>query len=384
MIETSETVALMARSGIREIFDLAHTIPDCIHLEAGEPNFPTPAHICEAAAAAAREGHTKYTPNAGIPELREAIAHKVTTRNGVPTTADQVTVTPGGVAAAYSAISALTDPGDGVLIADPSWPNFRMMAEIQSLQPQYFPTYEADAFVPRAENLERCITDSSKVLILNSPSNPTGAVIPGRDLSDLIDVAREHNLWVISDEVYDAIGFGEPQVSAGTFNDDGRVVLLYSFSKSYAMTCWRCGYSVAEPGVAAMITKCQEPTTSCVNSPTQWAAIAALTGSQDAVEEMRLAYQDRRDRSLEILATAGIKTNRPGGAFYIWIDISASGLSGMDFARRLATERKVAIVPGTAFGPGSGDFVRISLATAPDLLFEAVGRLGDAVTDWGA
>ena len=383
MTDMSETVGVMARSGIREIFDLALTIPDCIHLEAGEPNFPTPDHICEAAASAAAAGHTKYTPNAGIPELREAIAHKVSTRNGVPTTSDQVTVTPGGVAAAHGAIKALTDPGDGVLMADPSWPNFRMMADIQSLELQYFPTCAAEGFVPRAEHVEPHITETSKLLILNSPSNPTGAVISGDELSDLVQLARKHDLWIIADEVYDAISYGDPLVSAGTFNDDGRIVLIYSFSKTYAMTGWRCGYSVTEQSVAAMITKCQEPTTSCVNSPTQWAAVAALTGPQDAVEDMRSQYQDRRDRSLEILSAAGVKASRPGGAFYIWIDISTSRLSDIDFARRLATERQVAVVPGTAFGPASGDFVRISLATAPELLFEGVERLGVAVNDWG-
>lgn len=382
MTEMSKTVSAMPRSGIREIFDLALTIPECIHLVAGEPNFSTPAHICEAAATAAREGHTKYTPNPGIPELREAIAHKVTTRNGVPTTSDQITVTPGGVAAAHSAIKALTDPGDGILMADPSWPNFRMMAEIQSLDPQYFPTYSAEGFVPRAEHVEPHITDSSKLLILNSPSNPTGAVIPAAELSDLIELARTYDLWVIADEVYDAISYGDPLVSAGTFNDDGRVVLIYSFSKTYAMTGWRCGYSVAEPSVAAAITKCQEPSTSCVNSPTQWAAVAALTGPQTAVEEMRLSYQERRDRALEILDGFGIPANRPSGAFYVWIDISASGLCDVDFARRLAIERKVAVVPGTAFGPANGDSVRISLATEPESLLEGVERLAEAVNGW--
>lgn len=372
----------MARSGIREVFDLALTIPDCIHLETGEPNFDTPAHICEAAHRAALEGHTRYTPNAGISELREAIATKVTTRNGVPTTSDQITVTPGGVMAAHSTMNALTDPGDGVLMPDPSWPNFRMMAEIQGLDIQYFPTHMADGFAARAEHVEPLITDSSRLLILNSPSNPTGAVIGEADLRDLVQLAKDHDLWIMADEVYDAIVFDDGLVSAGTFNDDGRIVLIYSFSKTYAMTGWRCGYSVAEPSIAAMITKCQEPTTSCVNGPTQWAAIAALTGPQDAVTEMRAAYHDRRDRSLEILAGGGVPTTRGGGAFYLWIDVSASGQSDTQFARRLALEHHVAVVPGTAFGPQSHDFVRVSLATAPELLFEGVTRLTTAVNDW--
>lgn len=382
MNQPSRIIGSMPRSGIREVFDLALTIPDCIHLETGEPNFATPAHICEAAHRAALEGHTRYTPNAGIPELREAIATKVTRRNGVPTTSDQITVTPGGVMAAHSTINALTDPGDGVLMADPSWPNFRMMAEIQGLEVQYFPTHMADGFAPRAEHVEPLITGSSRLMILNSPSNPTGAVIGEDDLRDLVQLAKDHDLWIMADEVYDAIVFDDALVSAGTFNDDGRIVLIYSFSKTYAMTGWRCGYAVAEPSIAAMITKCQEPTTSCVNGPTQWAAIAALTGPQDAVAKMRAAYRDRRDRSLEILERGGVPTTRGGGAFYLWIDVSASGESDTQFARRLALEHQVAVVPGTAFGPQSQDFVRVSLATAPDLLFEGVTRLAIAVNDW--
>lgn len=378
----SRIIGGMARSGIREVYDLAHTIPGCIHLETGEPNFSTPAHISDAAHRATLEGHTRYTPNAGIPELREAIAEKVTTHNGVPTTSEQVTVTPGGVAAASSAINALTDPGDGVLIADPSWPNFRMMTEIQGLETQYFPTFAADGFTARAEHVEPRITDATKLLILNSPCNPTGAVIPAAQLAELVQLARDHDLWVIADEVYDAIVFDEPAVSAGPLNTDGRIVLIYSFSKTYAMTGWRCGYSVAEPDVATMITKCQEPTTSCVNAPTQWAALAALTGPQEPVQEMRAAYHDRRDHALRILDSAGVPATRPGGAFYVWIDISGSGLTDGDFARRLALEHEVAVVPGSAFGPGSGDFVRVSLATAPELLEEGVARLAHAVTEW--
>jgi aspartate/methionine/tyrosine aminotransferase len=382
MTGASKIVAAMPRSGIREIYDLAHATPDCIHLETGEPDFPTPAHICDAAAEAARAGFTKYTPNAGIPDLREAIAEKVKTRNGVDVTADQVVVTPGGVMAGYSTIAALTDPDDGVLMADPSWPNFRMMAEIQSLEPQYFPTHAAEGFVPRAEHVEPRITGRSKILVLNSPSNPTGALIGAAELEELIELARNHDLWVLADEVYNDLVFGEPMVSAATFDSDGRVVVINSFSKSYSMTGWRVGYAVASPEVTSLITKCQEPNTSCANAPAQKAALAALVGSQDVLIEMRDAYRDRRDRALAILDAAEVPALRPDGAIYLWIDVSGSGSSDVDFAHRLIEEFHVAVVPGTAFGPSCIDHVRISLATAPDLLLAGVERLAAAVNEW--
>lgn len=382
MTAASRIVSAMPRSGIRKVFDLASRIPDCIHLEAGEPDFPTPAHICDAATDAMRAGFTKYTPNAGIPELREAIAEKVTARNRVPVTAEHVVVTTGAVMAGYSTISALTDPGDGVLVADPSWPNFRMMSDIQSLKTQYFPTFAGEGFVPRAEHVEPCITERSKLLILNSPGNPTGAVIGPGELEELIELARRHDLWVMADEVYDEMVFGEPMTSAGNFNEDGRVVLLYSFSKTYSMTGWRVGYAVADPDVAEPIIKCQEPNTSSVNAPAQKAAIAALEGPQDVVREMRDAYRERRDRSLAILDAAGVPALKPDGAIYLWIDVSGSGLSDVEFTRRLIIERHVAAVPGTEFGPSSRANVRISLATAPDLLFEGVERLAGACSDW--
>ncbi len=382
MTSASRIVSTMGRSGIREVFDLARQIPDCIHLEAGEPDFPTPPHVCEAATKAMRDGFTKYTPNAGIPELREAIAEKVTLRNQIPVTPEHVIVTTGAVMAGYSTISALTDPGDGVLLADPSWPNFRMMAEIQSLQAQYFPTFADEGFVPRAEHIEPLITDRSKLIVLNSPSNPTGAVIEPADLRELIDLARRYDLWVMADEVYDEMVFGEAMTSAGTFNDDGRVILLYSFSKTYAMTGWRVGYAVAAPDTAGLIVKCQEPNTSSVNAPAQKAAIAALKGPQDVVFEMRDAYRERRDGALAVLDAAGVPTLKPDGAIYLWIDVSGSGLSDVDFTRRLIIDHHVATVPGTAFGPASRANVRISLATAPDLLLEGVDRLAAACSQW--
>ena len=374
----------MPRSGIREVMELANSIDGAIRLETGEPNFTTPRHICEAAASAAFDGFTKYTPNAGIVPLREALATKVNERNGMDVTADQVVVTSGAVAGIYSTMASLVDPGAEMLLGDPSWPNYAQMMQLLKITPIHFPLRPEAGLVPQAADVEPLITERTQAILLNSPSNPTGAVTDEASLSGLMELARRHDLLVFSDEVYDEICFDGPYTPAAPLDTDGRVVTFFSFSKTYAMTGWRVGYLVVPPGVSPLIVRAQEPITSCVNAPAQMGALAALTGPQDCVAEMRDAYGQRRDLVTEYLTGRGIDHVRPSGAFYLMVDVSASGLSGMDFVQRLLNEKQVAVVPGDTFGPGSGRFVRISLATAGDLLMEGVQRLADAIEHWGS
>jgi aspartate/methionine/tyrosine aminotransferase len=236
---------------------------------------------------------------------------------------------------------------------------------------------------PRAELVEPLITERSKVLILNSPGNPTGSVTPRAHLQELIELAAERGLWVVSDEVYDELVFeGEVAPSAGAFDDHGCVVTVFSFSKTYAMTGWRVGYAVAPPDVASLIIKAQEPITACVNGPAQMAALAALEGPQRCVALMRDAYRERRDGVVKLLAGAGVPHVEPQGAFYVWTDVSGSGLDGVEFARRLLRESSVAVAPGLAFGPRGNDFVRVSLAASPTELYDGVERLLGAVAEW--
>ncbi len=382
MSVASQAITRMPRSGIREVYDLANEIPGCIRLEVGQPNFATAPHICEAAAEAAFSGFTGYTPNMGIPELREALAEKVRTRNRLDVTPDQIIVTTGGGGALFSAMTTLIDPGDEVLLSDPAWPNYRMQVDLLGFKPSYFPLSVEDGLQPRAAAIEPHITERTKALVLNSPSNPTGVVIDREVLAEVMELARQHDLWVISDEVYDEITFDREMVSTAEFDTDGRVVTVFSFSKTYAMTGWRVGYTVSSPEIAELLGKCQEPITSCVNGPAQKAAVAAVTGQQDVVKEMRDAYHDRRDRVMALLGDGGVPAVKPSGAFYVWVDVSAAGLGDREFARRLVQEREVAVVPGTTFGPGSGDFMRLSLATATDELLEGVSRIVDAVQTW--
>ncbi len=382
MVSLSRAVRSLPRSGIREIMELAWTVDDAIHLEVGEPDFDTPEHIVDAAHRAAVGGFTRYTSNAGIPELREVLAHKVRTRNGIDATPDRIVVTPGSVAGIYSAIAAIADPGSEILLGDPSWPNYHLMMKLLGITPTLYPLHAEDGFIPRAANIEPYITDGATALLINSPGNPTGATIPRPVLEELIELARTYDLWLLSDEVYDEVWFEAPPVSAGPLDPDGRVITFFSFSKTYAMTGWRVGYLVAPPGLTESVITAQEPITSCVNAPAQKAAVAAITGPQDVVAQMRMSYHERRDLVVELLHSEGIPYARPTGAFYLMADISGSGLSDVEFARRLVLERGVAVVPGTTFGPDSGSYVRVSLATSREPLLEGVGRLADAVKTW--
>ncbi len=378
--EINPAAAALPASGIREVMYAALRRPGTIRLEVGEPDFPTPAHIVEAAHVAALEGHTGYVASAGIPQLREALATKVRERNGYSVSAEQVIVCQGGVEGVYSSLLALTQPGDEVLLPDPAWPNFLMMAALLNLHAVTYPLTAAQNFVPTVESLEGLVTDRTRVIVLNSPSNPLGAIIDRARMTELLEFAQRHGLWILSDECYDEITFDDSFVSPASITAE-RVVSVYSFSKTYAMTGWRIGYAVAPAELAPTLVKCQEPTISCVNTPTQHAALAAVSGSQEVVEVMRGAYRERRDLALRVIEGTSLRALTPRGAFYLWVDVSSAGLPSRDLALRLLEERGVAVAPGTAFGGGGEGFVRVSLAASEENLTEGLQRLAGFVDD---
>lgn len=374
----------MPASLIREIMELAWKDPDTIHLEVGEPDFPSPPHVVEAAHAAALAGRTRYAPNAGLPELREALAEKVRRRNGYEVTPEQVIVTQGGVEALYSALLSILDPGDEVLLPDPAWPDFGMIAHLLGAETTNYPLLPRHGFLPRIEDLENLVGPRTRAILINTPSNPLGAVIDRATMQDLLDFARRYGLWLISDEVYDEIVFDDSFLSAGTLaNREDLLVSIYSFSKVYAMTGWRVGYAVVPPELAPVLTKVQEPIISCVNAPAQMAALSALTGPQDVVVGMRDAYMARRDTLLRALEDEGLHAVRPSGAFYVWVDVSGSGIPSMQLARHLVLEERLAVAPGSAFGKLGEGYVRLSLASAMEDLLEGARRLGGAVENGG-
>jgi aspartate aminotransferase len=372
----STIASSMPVSRIREIMDLAWEDPEAIHLEVGEPDFPTPSHIIEAAHEAARAGHTRYAPNAGLPGLREALAGKIAERNGYAASPDQVVVTQGGIQALYLVLRALLESGDEVLLPDPAWPNFRMIAHLLGARVLPYPLVAEGDFLPRIEDLERLVTPRTRAILVNSPSNPLGTVLPRELAETLLEFARKHGLWFIADEVYDELVYDDNFVSVGAVADPGdRLVSVYSFSKVYAMTGWRVGYLVAPPDLATILTGMQEPIVSCVNTPTQMAALAALNGPQLVVGEMRDAYKVRRDELLEVLDRGDLPSSRPSGAFYVWTDVSAAGMPSMDLARSLIETEHVAVAPGSAFGELGEGYVRLSLASSKEDLLEGASRL---------
>jgi len=376
--QVNPAATAMARSGIREIMDAAWGRADVIHLEVGQPDFPTPPHIVEAAHVAAVAGRTGYTPTAGIPELRSALAEKILLRNGFAVDPAQVVLGNGGGQAIHAALVAVTEPGDGILLPDPAWPNFVMMAALLHLDAAHYGLTASGGYLPDVAELERLVTSRTRVLLLNSPSNPLGAVIDRDRMQALLAFAARHDLWVLSDECYDEITFETPAVSPAALDTDGRVLTVFSFSKTYAMTGWRLGYVAAPPAVADALAKAQEPMISCLNTPTQYAALAALASGPDVIAAMVSSYRQRRDTVIGHLAELGMTAFRPAGAFYTWVDITATGEGSREFALRLLAQERVAVAPGTAFGPGGEGFVRLSLAASEADLVAGVARLATA------
>ena len=365
----------MPRSGIREVMELAAGLPDVIHLEVGEPDSNTPTPIIEAALEAARAGFTKYTANAGFRSLREALVVKLAVENGLRATPDEIVVTPGAVCALASAVFATVDPGDEVLIPDPGWPNYVSMVRLAGGVPVRYPLRRGNGYVPAVDDLEPLVSPRTKLAFLNSPANPTGAVYPEATMRALVDLAVAHDLYVLSDEVYEAFVFEGRHVPAARFDRDGRVISVFGFSKTYAMTGWRLGYAVASGEVAALLAKIQEPLVSCASAVTQKAAEAALRVPREGQEATCRAYRARRDRVVEILEPAGLLAAVPRGAFYALVDLSGLSRDSSALARELLLEERVAAAPGETFGTEAAGMIRISLAASEEALEEGCRRI---------
>ena len=359
--------------------------PDAIRLEIGEPDVPTPAHVIDAAARDAKAGHTGYTSSIGAADLRAALAEKITRCNGFVATADEVIVTHGAMNGLSMAIGATLAPGDEILLPDPEFPNWRMAATAVGAVVGSYPAHSANGFVPTLEDIEAAVTPRTKVLLVNSPNNPTGAVYPAALLAGIVDIARRHDLWVFSDECYESITFDVDHVSPAVFDTDGRVVTFFSFSKTYAMTGWRLGYVVTrDADVRTLIGQIAEASIACPSSVSQRAALAAVLGPQDAVGAAVASYQERRDAAIALLTARGVPCVYPKGAFYLMVDVSAATSDGEEFALRLLADSHVAVSPGEAFGPGGAGMVRVSLASERGALIEGLTRLVDLVDTWSA
>jgi aspartate aminotransferase len=380
---STSSVTQIHRSGIRTLMELAMRDPEAIRLEIGEPDATTPAHVVAAASRDAAAGHTAYTSSTGTPDLRAALAEKVRRVNGLDVTADDVVVTHGAMHGLAMALNALAGPDDQVLLPDPEFPNWRMAAVAAGVQVGTYPARAENGFVPTLADIEAAITPATKILVVCSPNNPTGAMYPAELLAGVVDLARRHDLWVFSDECYEAITFDQPHVSPASFDTDDRVITFFSFSKTYAMTGWRIGYVVSrDEAVVDLLGQVAEATVACPSSVGQRAALAALTGPQDEVATAVASYRERRDAARALLADRGVPSVEPQGAFYLMVDVSAATDDSEAFALRLLDERHVSVSPGSAFGAGGEGMVRVSLASERAGLLEGLGRLADLVHGW--
>ena len=350
---------------------------DVCNFGVGEPDFATPRYIREAAKAALDQGMTKYTPPPGLPRLRALIAQKLRDENGLSCTTAQVMVTVGGKQALFNALMTLVSPGDEVLIPMPYWVTYPEIVKMAHGQPVYIPTTETSRFKITPEQLDTLITPQTRVLILNSPANPTGAVYTREELRALADVIVAHNIAVVSDEIYEKLTYNHIQhVSLASLGEDiaALTVTCNGFSKAYAATGWRLGYAAGPTHIIKAATNIQAHVTSCANTFAQYGAIAALEGAPDTIEAMRQVFEQRRDRLFTLLNDiADIQVAQPQGAFYIFPNISAFGLGSLAFCQQLLEQEYVALVPGIGFGADAN--VRISYATDMGTIEKGVAGL---------
>jgi len=326
------------------------------------------------------ENQTFYTHTQGLLSLREKLVAKLERVNGIRVTPDRIACGPGGVGAIAAVFGAVLESGDEVLLPDPGWPNTRLMLAWVGARGVFYPCAAAGGFQPDLEALERLITPRTKLLLINSPNNPTGAVYPAGTVTRLVEIAQRHNLWLLSDECYDQIILDGSWTSpASLAPDDPRIASVFTFSKSYSMTGWRIGYVAGSADLIDTATKVLESNSSCVSTISQVAAEAALDGPQDCVTEMVAAYRHRRNVVVDILREADMLVSEPTGAFYCMADISRSRLHARDFVFRLLREKGVSVAPGSAFGDVALHAVRISLASSDADLREGVGRLAEFV-----
>ncbi|MHB1295909.1 MAG: pyridoxal phosphate-dependent aminotransferase [Anaerolineae bacterium] len=371
----SQTVQRVTRSPIRTMLDRAARYPDAIHLEIGQPDFPTPAHITEAAVHAAQDYYTGYTANAGLLELRQAVQVKLARENGIFVGPDNIVITIGAMEALFAAMAVLLDPDDEILLPNPGYGNFSMAAHVLNGHARCYPTFADRQFAPDWSALEAMVTPRTRAMLINSPGNPTGAVYPEDVLRQCLEFCRRHDLYLISDETYDRMVFEGEHVSPARWDDEGRVITVLTTSKTYSMTGWRVGYAVGREDVIAAMVKIQEPIVSCVNTVAQHAAIAALLGPQDCVQQMLDHYRQRRDLAVQIAAHEGLSVSYPHGAFYMLVDIGGQPLGSFDFSHSLLDGEHVAVGPGCAFGTLCEHYVRISLCASETDLREGLARL---------
>ncbi|MBI2762331.1 MAG: pyridoxal phosphate-dependent aminotransferase [Chloroflexi bacterium] len=352
-----------------------------IHLEIGEPDFDTPANIREAAKRALDDGFTHYGPYFGLPKLREAIAADASARKGFPVLADHVVVTPGAKPIMYYAMIALIEPGDEVIVPDPGYPIYGSMAGFAGGTVVPLPIRQELEFRADLDELESLVTKKTRMLVLNSPANPTGGLFTRGDIVRIAELALRHDLVVLADEIYGRIVYEGEHVSIASIPGMAeRTIVLDGFSKTYAMTGWRLGYAILPDTLLYPYSRLIINSISCTSTFSQIAAIEALNGPQDEIDAMVKEFRARRDLVVDGLnAIPGITCIQPHAAFYVFPEISATGLDGAELADRLLNEAGVCVLAGSAFGEVGSNHIRISYANSRPNLSEALGRIRNVV-----
>jgi aminotransferase len=374
----SRRVKSLSPSGIRKFFDLLTTMDDVISLGVGEPDFVTPWRIREAAIYSIEKGYTMYTSNYGLMELRQEISGYMSKRAGLSyDPANQVLVTVGVSQALDLAMRAILDPGDEVIIPEPTYVSYMPCVTLAGGVPVTVPTHMENGFRVRPEDIEARVTGRTKAILIGYPNNPTGAVMSRQELEEIADIARRRDLIVVSDEIYERLVYGTEHTCFASLPDMAeRTIHLSGFSKSYAMTGWRIGYACSRPEIIEAMMKVHQYTMMCAPIQGQMAAIEALRSGDRAVEETREEYNRRRHLMVRGLNRLGLSCLEPQGAFYTFPSIKSLDMSSEEFAERLLMEERVALVPGSAFGPSGEGHVRCCYAVATDEIEEALVRIG--------
>ena len=362
---------------IRAMFDKAAPLTGVISMGIGEPDMPTPAPVCQAGKEALDKGITHYTPNAGLVALRQAIAEQSSVKNVGYHPTEEIIVTNGGMGALSLLMAVILNPQDEVIIQDPQWLNYVAQVTYYGGVPVRVPTSGQQHFVMQPAEIEKRVTPRTKAILINSPNNPTGFVVPQSVLEQIAEIAKKHDLLVITDEVYNTLLYsGEPYKSIAELPGmKERTVVINSFSKAYAMTGWRIGYAAGPASIIKRMTICQENFNSCANAPGQYAAIYALR-HPELSEELRGVFADRRRVLLDGLRQIkGFSFEEPDGAFYVFPSIAAFGMSDLAFCERLLEEQRVVCIPGSAFGACGAGHIRMAYTVNEDLLRQALERI---------
>ncbi|WP_026505832.1 aminotransferase class I/II-fold pyridoxal phosphate-dependent enzyme [Butyrivibrio sp. NC3005] len=373
----SNKITEIKPSGIRKFFDIVQEMDDVISLGVGEPDFDTPWHICEEGIYSLEKGRTFYTSNSGLKDLRVEISNYIgRTQNVFYDQADEIFITVGGSEAIDLAMRAMINPGDEVLIPQPSYVSYEPCTILADGKPVIIELKEENDFRLTAQEVEDAVTDKTKILVLPFPNNPTGAILEQKDLEEIAEVVKKHDLYVISDEIYSALSYKEKHVSIVTIPGmKERTILINGFSKAYAMTGWRLGYACGPKEIIKQMVKIHQFCIMCAPTTSQYAAIEALKNGDDDVEMMRKEYNRRRLFLLSEFKKMGLECFEPFGAFYVFPSIKKYGLTSDEFAVKLLEQEKLAVVPGTAFGDCGEGFIRISYAYSMDNLKVALERL---------